>query len=493
VTTIQALRKENARLRQQIAEEKRHRKQDAENAAAREQALRQQMRELEVVVKQLTATVENLKAQLARNSSNSSTPPSQDPPSGVAPKSLRRRSGRKPGGQFGHKGATLELVDNPDEVVEHSPVECSKCGRSLEDSPVVDKKRRQVVDTPPIRPVVVEHQLNTKQCSGCGAKNTPVAPAGVEARTQYGPNVLALMVYLYQRHFLSLKRTAELLGDVMGTPVSEATVLKANLQAAGVVNQRFAPAAKRALAAGGVLHVDETSVKQDGKKIWLHSASNKWWVWITAHRKRGREATDVGGVVPNFTATLVHDCWAPYDSYEQVTAHQLCCAHLLRELQSVTDWFERTHQPGEWCWATQVADAIRQVIADPAKGPQTRRLVMDASSVALRDNPALANQWPDGKLGSKYRALARRVKHRIDDYLRFTLEPETPPTNNAAEQEIRVAKTRTKISGTMRTMKGAQAFASITAYLSTARKHGQHPLAVLASLTSPNPWIPATP
>jgi transposase len=477
-------------LRRELAEEKQRRKEEAQKAAEENNTLRREIRELRHTVTELAAAVADLTARLGQNSSNSSVPPSQDPPSTPKPKSLRHKTGRHPGGQQGHKGTTLELADHPDQVHVHQPSQCARCGASLAEAPTTQVSRHQVVDIPPIVPTVTEHQIVSKKCP-CGHVTTPATPPGAEARTQYGPSALALMVYLYNAQHLSITRCAQLFRDMLRTPLSAATILKASRQAAKRIDQDFAPAAKQALAGGTILHVDETSVKQDGHKAWLHSASNPHWTWITAHRKRGREGSDAAGILPAFHGVLIHDCWAPYDTYPNVSAHQLCIAHVLRELQAVTDWHATNHPHEQWCWASQAQQGLRLVIHDPSQAGQARSQILAAVNVALSETGETG--WAAGQIGKKHRALARRLKDRITDYLYFASHPGIPPTNNPAEQEIRCAKIRTKISGTMRTMAGAETFASIRSYLSTARKHSQHPLTVLTSLTGPNIWQPTTP
>ena len=192
------------------------------------------------------------------------------------------------------------------------------------------------------------------------------------------------------------------------------------------------------------------------------------------------------GILPDFTGTLVHDGWAPYDTYPGVAAHQLCCAHVLRELQAVSD--QHAHPDGAWCWAVQTKDALTSIIADPATVTTGQHLIRSALAVAPADDPD-----PPGKTGKKHAALRRRLTARQDDYLRFTTDPAVPATNNPAEQEIRTVKVKQKVSGCMRTLQGAVTFASIRSYLSTARKHQIPPLQALASLTSDNIWLPATP
>ena len=397
------------------------------------------------------------------------------------------RTGRKPGGQAGHPGTTLERTTAPDRIVEHRPAVCDGCGATLgEHLPSQAVEARQVFDLPPhIALEAVEHRLHTLACPDCGTATKATAPAGAARQAQYGPNIEAAAVYLANQHFVPLKRAAQLLADLFGAVISPATIQKMTAKAAAAIQAAFRPAARKLLLAAPAAHADETGFNVNGQTMWAHSLSSPQAAWIQVHPKRGRAAIDAIGPIPAFAGTLVHDAWAPYDTYPRIGHHQLCCAHLLRELQAVAD--QHGHAGGQWCWAGQTHRALTDLIHDPARLEETRADILSALACARGDPD------PPGKLGRKHAALRRRIAQRLDDYLRFATTPGLPPTNNPAEQEIRMAKTKQKISGTMRTLDGANAFAAIRSYLSTARKHAVAPLDALASLTSPNPWLPTTP
>jgi transposase len=440
----------------------------------------------------LRARVADLEAQLGTDSTNSSKPPSGDGPA-AKPRSLRRPTGRRPGGQRGHDGTTLEAVARPDRTQTHRPDECRGCGHALAGEPASSVEARQVFYLPgQFRLEVVEHRVESVACPSCGTVTKGDAPPGARRQAQYGPRVKALLVYLVAGHHLPLKRTAEAFAAVFGTPVSPATVLKAVKDAAGTVAERFEPVAKRALARAAAAHADETSLKVAGARMWAHSFSDGFWTWLQAHARRGREATDEIGILPEFRGVLVHDCWAPYDTYEQLAAHQLCIAHALRELQAVCDG--HGHPDGEWCWAVQAGDALRLAVHDPGRAEDARLRLCAAVACADARDP---ERLPGSERAKKHAALARRLKARIDDYFYFTtadgLARGVEPTNNAAEREIRMVKVKQKTVGCMRTPEGAQQFLAIRSYLATARKHGVAVLEALASLTSTNPWLPALP
>jgi transposase len=244
---------------------------------------------------------------------------------------------------------------------------------------------------------------------------------------------------------------------------------------------------------------DETGLRVAGRLRWLHVACSTRFTALFCHRNRGKEGIDAAGVLPHLTGTLVHDAFAPYARYP-AARHALCNAHLLRELIAVADHHTahpRTgvDMPAGWCWAAQVIDALLALKAITATGalpdPDTlaahRRLTVSAAPIG-----ATADTAPPGAVGRRHRALARRITRRLDDYLRFAVDPRVPFDNNAAERDIRMAKIKQKVSGCLRTLAGAQDFAAMRSYLSTAAKHGRRPLDVLTDLTSGHVWIPAT-
>jgi transposase len=308
--------------------------------------------QLQATVETLQAEVAELKRQLGQNSTNSSKPPSSDSPFvKPAPKSLRRKSGKNPGGQPGHPGATLALVDNPNERKRHEPGPCTGCGADLSEAPEVGVQRRQVFDLPPITVRVTEHQLIARRCA-CGTTTCGTPPEGVTAPVQYGPRITAIILYLYVGQFLSKKRTAQALAELFSTPVSEGTVAAMARRAAGRLDDVLTQIGDR-IAESEVAGFDETGVRVAGSPHWVHCARTGKYTLITCHPQRGRKGIDHAGVLGRLRGVAVHDAWAPYDTYVDVE-HQLCCAHALRELQAVAD----TTPDAEWCWATQAGDAL---------------------------------------------------------------------------------------------------------------------------------------
>lgn len=441
--------------------------------------------------------VENaeLKRRLGMNSTNSSQPPSSDGLVKPAWKSLRGKSGRKPGGQAGHPGSTLTPVAVPDEVVRHEPTACGGCGGGLVDAVEIGVTRRQVFDLPEIVMRVTEHHLVTRHC-GCGAVTCGVFPDGVDAPVSYGPKIAAIIVYLYVGQFLSKKRTAQALAELFGTPVSQGTVSSVTRRAAADLDG-FRELVRERIAAAQVAHFDETGLRVEGKLRWVHSASTGKYSLIWVHDKRGRVAVDAAGVLPAFTGVAVHDAWAPYDCYPAAT-HALCNAHLLRELVAVIDTVG-TDERG-WCWAEQVRTALLELKALVEQAVAVGARAIDPTLLALhtgyiRSAAVIAANTacrPGDTVAARHRALARRILDRQADYLRFAADFRVPFDNNAAEREIRMVRLREKVSGCLRTMAGAEDFAAIRSYLATAAKHGLSFLHVLVQLVQGQPWLPVT-
>jgi transposase len=435
-----------------------------------------------------------LDARLRQTPRNSSRPPSGEgldkPP--PRPRSLRKTSGRKPGGQDGHQGTTLAQVARPDRQVRHEPGCCGRCAAGLGGRPVTGVERRQVFDLPDVTVTVTEHQLVEREC-GCGHRTKGMAPEGAEAPVQYGPRIAAVIVYLYIGQFLSKQRTAQALAELSGIPLSSGTVAGITARAAGKLGG-FPEHARGQIAASQVAGFDETGFRVEGRLHWVHCARTGQYTLLTVHQKRGTEAIEAMGVLPWFAGVAVHDAWAPYDTFT-APDHQLCCAHALRELQAVTD----AAAGDRWCWAAQAAEALTAMQALVADAIGQGRDAVDPAALSfqirLYRSAALAGASHtaarSGPLMKKHHALARRLLDRQDDYLRFCWDWRVPPDNNGCERDIRMTKLKQKVSGCLRSLTGARQFCAIRSYPSTAAKHDLRFFDVLVMLSENRPWIPS--
>jgi transposase len=446
----------------------------------------------------LQARVAELERRLGKDSSNSSKPPSSDglrKPPRAARRADQQTARRRPGKQPGAPGAHLAQVAEPDEVVWHLPERCGGCGADLAGAPVVRVEARQVFDLPALRLGVAEHRAQRRRC-GCGTTTAAGFPDHVRAAACYGPGVRALVCYLCVHQHLPIDRAAQLLADVLGASVATGTLAAVVAEgAAGLAG--FVQVVAAQLAAAPVAHFDETGARVAGRLHWVHSASTGSLSLFAVHAKRGKQAMDAAGVLPEFTGIAVHDGWSPYWRYEQVT-HALCGAHLLRELDAITD------EPRQG-WAAGMAELLVDVklVADRARAAGCGRVDDDARARLharyqrlLADGQA-ANPPPRaarrgrGRLRRSPAAnlLARLDRHR-NEVLRSLDDTRVPFDNNQAERDLRMVKLQQKISGCWRTLDGAQAFLTVRSYIATARKQDRNPLDALRRLFDGHPWLP---
>jgi transposase len=447
----------------------------------------------------LQARVAELECRLGKDSSNSSKPPSSDglrKPSRAEQRTGERAERRRPGKQPGASGAHLAQVAEPDEVVEHLADRCGGCGAELADAPVVGVEARQVFDLPPLGLRVVEHRAERRRCA-CGTRTAGRFPEHARAAACYGPGLRALVCYLCVYQHLPVDRAAQLLADALGAPVATGT-LAAVLAEGAAGLEGFVEVVRAGLAAAPVAHFDETGARVAGRLHWVHSASTSLLTLLSVHARRGKVAMDQVGVLPQFAGVAVHDGWAPYWRYGDVH-HALCGAHLLRELDAITD------EAGQG-WAAGMAELLvdAKLVADRTRGvgacrvddevrarlhARYERLITDGQA-ANPPPPASGRRQGCTRRSPAGRLLARLDAHR-DEVLRSLDDCRVPFDNNQAERDLRMVKLQQKISGCWRTLAGAEAFLALRSYISTARKHGMNPLAVLGQLFEGRPWLPA--
>jgi hypothetical protein len=363
----------------------------------------------------------------------------------------------------------------------------------LVDAPVVGVEHRQVFDLPVLRLEVTGHDLILRECS-CGTVTKARPPVGVNSPVQYGPRIAATGVYLFHGQFLSKGRTAAALRDLFGAPVAPATVATWTAKVAQTITKAVIPVISDRIAGAPVAHFDETGLRTAGKLAWMHSASTSTDVLLSVHPKRGVKGMDAAGVLPRFKGVAVHDAWAPYDTYTGAT-HALCNTHVHRELIYVQDTAPKPV-------ADLAAQAIRALLgikkladtaaasgrdADPDALAHEKQLLKSALIVGKTATAKRAT-----KLERKYNALFTRMNNRWDDYLRYAHNPQVPFSNNAAEQTIRMPKLRVKVSGSLRTLQGAQDFAAIRTYTATLTRTGHNMFHALTQAATGTPLIPNT-
>jgi len=426
--------------------------------------------------------LEALERRVALNSTTSSLPPSSDglkkPPVEKRTQSQRGKSGRKSGGQPGHKGSTLRQTSTPDHVINHYPVVCNGCGAKLVADMAERSVARQVVDLPlPPPPEVTEHRAHLCRCLQCDVVTRASFPEGVMGPVQYGPRISAIASYLQTHHCLPEDRLALLLSDLFGLSAVPATLSRLIARTADYLRP-FAKAVRDGLSGPkvGVVHLDETGLRVEGKTQWLHVICSPLLSHFRVSSRRGDLLAGVSGLV-------VHDHWAPYFKMKGVE-HALCNAHHLRELQALIEIEKEA-------WASDMKSLLLEAktLGDTCR-TDSRTIDTDVIvSIFQRYDEILVNAVtfhevqpplqlnPDDTERRRGRPkrrtghnLALRLQKRKIEAIRFLTDPNIPFTNNEAERDLRMGKVRQKVSGCFRTMQGAEVFCSLRTVTCTARK-----------------------
>ena len=441
-----------------------------------------QIAELRASLQAALRKIADLEARLAQNSSNSSRPPSSD---GVNKQpAFPRSTGKQRGGQQGHRGDTLKMVARVDEEVLHPVTDVCSCGSQLSEVAGQVSARRQVFDLPPQALVVTEHQVEGKVCSNCGQVHQGSFPEVVSAPVQYGGRVKALVSLLSVGHNMPVGGIKSLFADLFGYALNEATIQGANTLYYEQLSEEEA-IIKDELQQEKLIDADESGIRTEGKLHWLHVASSALFTYFYRHCKRGRQALeDPMSVLSTFGGWVVHDCWQSYFTGGKYQ-HALCGAHLLRELTALIEQGSK--------WATRMHDLMMTTYLDCEKGKSS--LSPEALQTTIRKYQAILSQAdkeepppeprprahtrPGRDKQSKGRNLMNRLAKHQTAVLAFAQYEEVPFTNNLAERDIRPWKTKLKVSGSFRTTIGADHYARIRGFISTARKQQKQVFAEL--------------
>jgi len=459
--------------------------------------LQQQVQQLQQGLAEQAVVIQSLRDQLAKDSHNSGKPPSSDGLKKPArPQNLRQKKGRRPGGQKGHSGHTLKLVENPQHIRVHAVSVCAQCAADLQQVKPSGHQRRQVFDVPPVQVEVTEHRVEIKVCPQCGHPTKGDFPVEVSQPVQYGFRIKAQAAYLNNYQLLPWGRSCELLGDFYGHTPAEALIQEANTAAVTQISPSLQNI-QHALQTAAVGHFDESGLRVEGQLNWLHVASTPDLTYYTVQPQRGQTGMQASGILPHFKGRAVHDHWSAYFNFEQCD-HALCNGHHLRELQFVVEQYQQA-------WAQEMIDLLLAIKAEVEATPPPQmslppeRLVHfqqrydDLITQGLQANPPPAPP-PTKKRGrpkqSPPKNLLDRLHRRKAETLAFMSDFRIPFDNNLAERDIRMVKLKQKVSGAFRTRTGAETFCAIRSYISTVRKHGLNVIDAIYDALTGHPFIP---
>lgn len=412
-----------------------------------------------------------------KTSANSSLPPSQTHRDETA------RRGRTDSGTGARASLQTGGSMRRTTVEETVTVEtCDACGADLAGVDPLGRERRILYD---IVFEVVERRVDAevRQCPNCRTRTKGRFPDTMPGPRQYGIGLQAFIINLLVAHMLSLRRAVALVQAISGLRLSEATCL-GYVRRLHDALEPWERAAIVHLLQRPALHADETGFRVDGRTQWLHVVTDGSLTLKALHRRRGREAIEEIGIIPRYTGTLVHDCWAAYLAYGQCT-HQLCGSHLLRELTFIVE-------SNDFRWARLMKMLLRQACHKVNRS--ATRTLTEAERMAMRKRyrtiltqgarelPALPPR-PKGRRGRIAKSDAHNLHWRLvrheDSVLRFMADPAVSFTNNTGEQKIRMAKVKIKVSGCFRTQLYAEAWCRISSYLSSMAALGYNPLVAI--------------
>jgi len=465
-----------------------------------EEAVVELVRKLTDNIKLLEARLQAQEDRLAKNSRNSGKPPSSDGYNKPAPKSLRKRHGKKSGGQPGHAGHRLKAVEHPDREEVHRVSHCHQCHRSLEEVGASRMEKRQVFDVPRVHLEVTEHQAEIKRCPYCGEINKADFPEGVTQPVQYGLEIKAQAVYFNQYQLLPMERTGEVFEALYGQALSDGTILEACQEVAEEVEPGNTSIKQHLTEKEAVVHFDETGARVEGGLNWLHSASTALLTYYAMDARRGKPAMDEIGILPELKGRAIHDGWKSYFRFPIL--HGLCNAHHLRRLKFLEERYPQA-------WVTEMADLLVEMkeAVDTARQASQICLVSEQVIALEKRYNRLVEQGlqtnapperPEDQPKKRGRISQSPAKNLLDEFqnhkesvLAFLYDFKVPFDNNQAERDIRMMKLKGKISGCFRSKEGSDRFCQIRSYISTSRKNGQQVLDTLRLALAGMPYLPS--
>jgi transposase len=423
------------------------------------------------LIERLATRVAELEAALSKprkTSSNSHIPPSQDgpgrknrPPKEDRPKK-RRRS---------HAGVSRPLAEDPDKTERRFLDVCPHCGQPLSVGRQRCRHRYDHVDLPPVSPVVTRVELFGCRCDGCGHRARAEAPEGMKPGTPFGPGIRSLLLYLHHSHAIGFERLSRMMTELFGLSISEGAIanvfrrVRTGLEAAR-------EAIKAKLREARVIASDETTTRIDGVTHWH-------WVFVSdqgvLHEIAARRAKSVAESVlgEHRPGVWISDRYAGQQDLGDL--HQVCLAHVLRDVQYAIDC-------GDTVFAPRIRDHLRWAIRVGKRRAKLKDSTLAAYAAKAERRLdvllALPAAHPAGQ------SLQRQIKAWRTKFFVFLADREVPPTNNVSEREIRPSVVFRKVTNGFRSDWGAQVHAGYRSVTGTARLKGQTALDAVRHLVS---------
>lgn len=370
--------------------------------------------------------------------------------------------------------------------------QCDKCGEDLSRVSIVESERRTKIDIV-FEKVVTHIDAQIKECPSCRSRVKGAFPADMPGPLQYGSGIKAYLLSLLVAQMVSLNRAQKAVKALIGTTISEATMLKYVGQLHQSL-QQWEQSAVEYLLNQPAIHVDETSMRVDGKNQWVHVYAAGEVTLKVVHPSRGKEAMEAIGIIPRYDGYIIHDCWGSYLSYDHC-GHGLCGSHLLRELTFIVD-------SNGYAWATQMKKLLRETCATVSKRKRKKLMATEYAAIQKRyrsiltrgekEMPAIPTR-ANGQRGKIAKSDAHNLWERLKTYeaavLLFAREASVSFTNNRAERDLRMSKVKQKVSGCFRKALYAQAYCRITSYLQTMSGKGVNPLIAIQTALAGKPSV----
>jgi len=436
---------------------------------------------------ELLKYIENLQDNIVqekppKNSNNSSISPSSE----IAPskkrnnknQSLRQKSNKSVGGQYGREGVTLKRSDTPNEIVAlpYTLIQCKKCGVDLSSVIATLKERRQLLDIElsSITHTITEYQSLSKKCHVCGYDNHDNSAFAIAPNISYGSTVIAMVSYLSVSQYMSNMRIVELLKNLFNITISEGSITGLLAKASKLSSSEIDKISV-ILGKASVVGIDETGCKVDGVKHWHWAFQNEYNTLIVANRSRGTKVITDTFKKGFKNACIVHDNYSSYSSLES-HSEQLCLAHKMRDLNYAIE-----------CDNTKLMIGIKTLLKEAIKDDKEsltahQRLALkqeyDNSLEHLLSMPYIENSETHKQINS--------LKKAKDKIFTFLLDENIPPDNNGSERAIRNVKVKQKVSGQFKSLDGAKNYATLRSIIDTSRKRGFNEFESLVSIMQGN-------